>query len=201
MFSTKKMSAQSNAVVNNDAPSIIIIGGGYAGISCAEHLRALGSTAMIRVFALEQFCSRPNLFFRLKFLNQAEDKINYGLLHKDTFYTKHAITLHENENVECINFEQRTITAVHNNTSTQYSYTQIVFATGGIPRYVCPPLVELQDDIQVKPLSQELFHMQKDASSLLKTHLNNDVAAQHMPHNMLVLRNVEEVQGLYHLVK
>lgn len=72
---------------------LVVIGGGYAAICFIEEIRKIEPKETpfeITLFSVEDFCSRPNLFFRFKFPTKSD--IEYGNKN-DNFYQNLKIKL------------------------------------------------------------------------------------------------------------
>jgi NADPH-dependent 2,4-dienoyl-CoA reductase/sulfur reductase-like enzyme len=167
----------------------VIIGAGYAGISCAQEIRAKDADAKITILSREQFCSRPNLFFRFKFLTWHERHLDYygGLqVHGDSsFADKHKIEILLDVNVENINPYERTLHYKKNDELVSLQYDKLCLATGGSPSVVSFP-VTVDDSTHTNVLTTT--HEES-------AHYVDDIK------NMFVVRNVEEITLLYEKMK
>lgn len=167
----------------------VIIGSGYAGISCAQEIRKNDSDVRITILSREEFCSRPNLFFRFKFLTWHERYLDYyggvQLSGENSFPEKHNLEIIQNVTVEQIDTQAQLLRYKLDNEEklNELKYDKLCIATGGTPSVLSFPVIE-EEGIS-------------DPSFLLSTPYEDNVRYIDDVTNMFVVRNVDEIRLLY----
>jgi NAD(P)H-nitrite reductase large subunit len=113
---------------------LVIIGGGYAGLSFVEELRNQEdkeNRAEIILFSSEVFCSRPNLFFRFKF--PGKKVIDYGEK-SENFYSVYKVA-HKNERIVKVSPEHKFLISERGD---KYEFTKLIMCTGSLPNLYMP---------------------------------------------------------------
>jgi NADPH-dependent 2,4-dienoyl-CoA reductase/sulfur reductase-like enzyme/nitrite reductase/ring-hydroxylating ferredoxin subunit len=109
--------------------SIVIVGGGPAGVVAAETLRREGFTGAITMLSADADlpCDRPNLSKNYLAGSAPQDWLP---LRSRGFYRKHNIDLHVDTRVTSVDAERREVTVAD---GTRYSYDALLLATGATP--------------------------------------------------------------------
>ncbi|KAF0983455.1 hypothetical protein FDP41_010520 [Naegleria fowleri] len=207
---------------------VIIVGGGYAGISLVQSIREyenkkLNSTTesskypssalYITLISNEDFCSRPNLFFRFKFLQASpSSKLldYYGGIHLCDFthsdsnksgsehdssknfiqkYNVNQVIL--NSVVTSVNANEKTIKYKRNggdNKEIELKYDDLCLCLGGRAHVVEYP-------IAFSPESTSTFPKLEIDSIPKKYHIHPGIS------NYIYVRNVEEVELVYNIMR
>eukprot|EP01080_Neovahlkampfia_damariscottae_P009927 gene9927-2248_t len=110
----------------------VVVGGGYSGLSFAEEIRKLEKDDFkkrIIIYSAEEFCSRPNIFFRLKFPTQ--DKVDFGEKAKE-FYEKNKFELRHQKVVKIDTKEKYLLTE----NGEKQIFDKLLLSTGSVPNYI-----------------------------------------------------------------
>lgn len=112
---------------------IIIVGGGIAGLSAAEHARKAAPTAEIHLYTNEK--TPP--YYRLNLTRYLADEINADALpvHPDSWYEEQGIALHCDKEIIAINPEAHTIQWSEEGSD---NYDNLILACGAHP--FIPPI-------------------------------------------------------------
>ncbi len=112
---------------DTDQRRYVIIGNGFAGTTCAEHLRKIDPSASIVMFADEPYTLYNRIALPPLLRKQvAQTKV---IIRDLAWHEKHAIELHLSTRVDAIDAEGKT---VHAN-GKAYPYDALLVATGGRP--------------------------------------------------------------------
>ena len=112
---------------DTDQRRYVIIGNGFAGTTCAEHLRKIDANASIVMFADEPYTLYNRIALPPLLRKQvAQAKV---IIRDLAWHEKHAIELHLSTRVDAIDSEGKT---VHAN-GKAYPYDALLVATGGRP--------------------------------------------------------------------
>ena len=112
---------------DTDQRRYVIIGNGFAGTTCAEHLRKIDANASIVMFADEPYTLYNRIALPPLLRKQvAQTKV---FIRDLAWHEKHAIELHLSTRVDAIDAEGKT---VHAN-GKAYPYDALLVATGGRP--------------------------------------------------------------------
>ncbi|KAG2377645.1 hypothetical protein C9374_009161 [Naegleria lovaniensis] len=203
---------------------IIIVGGGYSGISLIQSIREyeskkLSSTAnanpsvplYITLISNEDFCSRPNLFFRFKFLQASPSSklLDYhGGIHlhdssnsdsNTTDLSKNFIQKYNinqvilNSVVTSVNANEKTIKYKRNDgddKEIELKYDDLCLCLGGRAHVVEYPVTfSLPEERSVTFPKLEFENISK------KYHIHTGVP------NYIYVRNVEEVELVYNIMR
>ena len=108
----------------------IIIGGGLAGTSAIEGIRALDSKGSILLIASEKHLpyDRPPL---TKKLWTGKKKVEEIFLHDDKFYDLNGVTMKIGTRVTSLDAQKKIVMDDRGNT---YGFKKLLLATGGVPR-------------------------------------------------------------------
>ncbi|KAL9642425.1 hypothetical protein ABK040_014268 [Willaertia magna] len=184
---------QENSEITNNHIPFLIIGSGYAGISLATHLSENNFHLPITIFTTEDFCNRPNLFFRYKFLKKEEiDFYGNVNLNQMKIYKKKILSIYKNNSLTCQNLMTLSIET--------YSFDYLVLATGGKPNVIKFPMEPLSGAISTtteKSISTtiKLFEILKEKYTPPNFLIEKDI------NNFFYLRNVDEILYLYDFLK
>ncbi|GAC1579878.1 MAG: FAD-dependent oxidoreductase [Candidatus Elarobacter sp.] len=109
------------------------MGNGFAGTTCAEHLRKLDPTSSIILFADEPYCLYNRIALPPMLRKQVtEQKV---IMRDLAWHEKHGIELHLATRVDAINAAEKTVVAA----GTEYPYDALLIATGGRPNPATAP--------------------------------------------------------------
>jgi NADH dehydrogenase FAD-containing subunit len=179
---------------HHQSHGIIIVGGGYAGLSCAQHVRELDPNVKIIILNQEPFCSRPNLFFRFKFPHWHEKHLDYsaGIITdqecENSLPRKLNISFLDGYSALKVNVEQNRITVFDKNTQEirEMEYDSLCLALGGVPNVVKFPLPQQQitDHSRIFKNKSVTYHKYVQ-----------DVE------NMITVRNIDDIQFLYSSIR
>jgi NADPH-dependent 2,4-dienoyl-CoA reductase/sulfur reductase-like enzyme/nitrite reductase/ring-hydroxylating ferredoxin subunit len=132
-----KLKPQSDLVggADTDIGTIVIIGGGAAGLSCANELRALGYSGAITILSADPDapCDRPNLSKDYLAGTAPEEWLP---LRGDDWYADNRVDLRLATPVERIDSESRT---VHCQSGENIAYDRLLIATGSEPNRLLAP--------------------------------------------------------------
>lgn len=125
-------------IISGDGPSVLILGSGAAGISCAETLRSGGFSGRITVLSADPDLpyDRPMLS---KGLISGEAPEKYLPLRPAGYYSKLRIDVHTDTNASAVQPEERTVTTDH---GRAFTGDLLLLATGGSPRVLDIPGAE-----------------------------------------------------------
>jgi 3-phenylpropionate/trans-cinnamate dioxygenase ferredoxin reductase subunit len=113
--------------MDNSIRRYIIIGNGFAGTTCAEHLRKLDASASIIMFADEPYPLYNRIALPPMLRKQiAEAKV---IIRDVAWHEKHTIELKLSTRVDAINHEGKTVIAG----GKEYPYDALLVSTGGRP--------------------------------------------------------------------
>src|SRR5579862_8138984 len=118
------------------AKKYVIVGNGFAGTTCAEHLRKNDPAASIALFTDEAYPLYNRIALPPLLRKQVtEQKV---IIRNLDWHEKHAIDLHLRTRVERIVPEERYVVAGGEN----YPYDALLVATGGRPNHAAEPGAE-----------------------------------------------------------
>ena len=115
-----------------DSRKFLIVGGGPAGLSCAETLRQCGFQGDIVMISNEQALPYNRTVLSKWFLGNSAEKLQ---IRSREFLEKYGITVVNDTNVDKIDFEGNT---VHTDKNKTFKYDKLLLATGGTP--FIPPI-------------------------------------------------------------
>ncbi|XP_048743918.2 apoptosis-inducing factor 3-like isoform X1 [Ostrea edulis] len=122
---------------------VLIIGGGPSSVMCAETLRQEGFTGEITIATQES-----NIPYDRPILSKAMDKKADQLaLRSADFYAKADIDILKQKQATAVDITNKTVTFQDGSTE---SYTSLVLATGGRPRVLPVPGIDLQNVFQLR---------------------------------------------------
>ena len=113
--------------MNNDRRRYVIVGNGYAGTTCAEHLRKADAACEITMFTDEPY----TLYNRIALPPLLRKQVTQAkvIIRDAAWHEKHAIALHLSTPVERIDAVERVVYAK----GAGYPYDALLVATGGRP--------------------------------------------------------------------
>eukprot|EP00002_Diphylleia_rotans_P038495 TRINITY_DN8779_c0_g1_i1.p1 TRINITY_DN8779_c0_g1~~TRINITY_DN8779_c0_g1_i1.p1 ORF type:complete len:563 (+),score=117.86 TRINITY_DN8779_c0_g1_i1:63-1751(+) len=187
----------------------VFVGGGYAAISTAvqlqRHMRTHQSEARIVMFSPEEFCSKPSVFFRLKFPDK--ERIEYGRV-DGAYYQKHGIEMRS----ECVSSIDRDRQIVVTALGEQLHYHKLIIATGGRPQIptfsfsfdsIYIPSTDYSALQRVSPFVDKVLHRAAESWNFLKGEESLPFleVCSKIPQGIFPVRNPEESILLHQLVK
>jgi len=118
-----------------DVKTIVIVGGGAAGLACAHELRRLGFAGDVTILSADTDppCDRPNL---------SKDYLAGGMpeewlwLRSDDWYSDNRVDLHLSSEVASIDSAAR---IVHCSSGAEFPYDRLLIATGSEPNRLKEP--------------------------------------------------------------
>lgn len=127
------------AVPNPDnKDTFVIVGGGPAGLICAETLRQEGFSGKVIMVAAEKYLPYDRIKLS-KLLDSTADKMQ---LRPEAFYKEHGINVMLNCQAAGLDSESKKLTLSDGQTLT---YNSLFIATGSIPRKIDVPGVDLEN--------------------------------------------------------
>jgi NAD(P)H-nitrite reductase large subunit len=171
--------------------NLIIIGGGYAGLSLAQQVRELDSQIKITILNQEPFCSRPNLFFRFKFPHWHDKHFDYtaGMNivsdEETAFRRKYNVEILDDHTALKINNNQ-TVSALNKKTNetVNLNFDKLCLTIGGKPNIVSFSTVKEEQE------NNHVFF-----NTLQYDNYVNNIE------NVFAVRNIEEIQLLYNAIR
>ena len=178
--------------------TMVVIGGGYSGLSFIQSIREIEKQEKqykIILITREDFCSRPNLFFRFKFLQWHSKHLDYfGGIHlngeNNSFITKYGVDqVLFNTSVFDINNVEQVINykTVGSDDEISLHYDTLCLCIGGKAHVVNYP-TEVSNEKSVIGLNREQL-------------IVNFGEIQSQISNYLYIRNIEQVEYIHQLMK
>lgn len=151
----RKLVSEKKRISSTRKETVLIVGAGGAGTSCAQTLREEGYDGKIKMLTDEALYpyDRPNL--SKEFLT-GEVKHEWMFLHPDNYYSENEIEIILNEKVMEVDLKNKKVLLA---SGKRINYDKLVLATGAIPR--------TPDISGVYTRGFYLFRSMSDASALL----------------------------------
>ena len=134
-FVRRKLEAAPRADLESDIGSVVIIGGGAAGLACAHELRRLGFNGHVTMLSADKDppCDRPNLS-KDYLAGTAQEE--WLWLRSDDWYAENRVELRLSTEVTRIDPERR---LVHSASGDPVAFDRLLIATGAEPNRLPAP--------------------------------------------------------------
>ncbi|KAK3084850.1 hypothetical protein FSP39_020165 [Pinctada imbricata] len=123
--------------------SVLIVGGGAASMACSETLRQEGFQGKITIATMEK--NKP--YDRPKLSKAMDVSVDSIALRNDEFYNKYNINVLTEKEATSVNTDTKTVSFKD---GTSETYNSLVVATGGRPRVLPIPGVDLKNVCQLR---------------------------------------------------